>query len=75
MTGSQMDTLTSHKLIVTEAKNKPATMAMIPIFANGITQLDNITIEISELSVQQSKNLKGITEDKLDLKEEVKLSV
>jgi hypothetical protein len=71
MTGSQMDTLTSHKLIVTEAKNKPATMAMIPIFANGITQLDNITIEISELSVQQSKNLKGITEDKLDLKEEV----
>lgn len=71
MTGSQIDTLTSLKLIVTEAKNKPATMAMIPIFAEGITRLDVINSEISDLSVQQSINLKGITEDKLDLKEEV----
>lgn len=71
MTGFQIDTLTSYKLVVTEAKNKPAAMAMIPIFADGITRLDSINIEVSDLSVQQSKDLKGITEDKHDLKEEM----
>jgi len=71
MTGSQIDTLTSYQLIVTEAKNKPATTALIPTFEAGINRLDDINIEISDASVQQSIDLKGITEDKQDLKQEL----
>lgn len=64
MNSYQISRQASYKLIVTEAKNAPETIALIPSFAKGITRLDGITIEIDSLSVQQSKDITGITDDK-----------
>ena len=71
MNNFQISTQTSNKLIVTEAKNNLQVLALIPSFAKGITRLEEITNEIDSLDVQQSKDLKGITEDKQVLKEEL----
>ena len=71
MNNFQISTLTSYKLIVTEAKNNPTALAMIPTFAKAITRLEGITNEITDLNVQQSKDLTGITEDKKALREEL----
>ena len=60
----QISRQASNKLIVTEAKNAPTTISLIPTFAKGITRLDEITIEIDSLSMQQSKDITGITDDK-----------
>src|SRR5665647_3950452 len=60
----QISRQASYKLIVTEAKNDPAAISLIPTFAKGITRLDEITIEIDSLSMQQSKDITGITDDK-----------
>ena len=71
MNSHQISYLTSYKLIETEAENNPTALAMIPTFAKAITRLKGITNEITDLSVQQSKNLTGITDDKHDLQEVV----
>ena len=60
----QISRLASNKLIVIEAKNAPATISLIPTFAKGITRMDEINTEIDSLSMQQSKNITGITHDK-----------
>ena len=64
MNSYQISRQASYKLIVTEAKNNPGSIALIPTFAKGITRLEEITTEIDSLSVQQSKNITGITDDK-----------
>lgn len=64
MNSYQISRQASYKLIVTEAKNNPGTISLIPTFAKGITRLEEITIEIDSLSVQQSKDITGITDDK-----------
>lgn len=71
MNNYQISTLTSYKLIVTEAKNNVAAVSLIPTFAKGINRLEEITTEVDTLSVQQAKNLTGITEDKHALQEEL----
>ena len=60
----QISKQASNKLIVIEAKNDPEAISLIPTFAKGITRLDEITTEIDTLSMQQSKNITGITDDK-----------
>ena len=64
MNAFQVSTLASYKLTVTEAKNNPEAVALIPTFAKGITRLEAITIELDSLGVEQSKNITGITGDK-----------
>jgi hypothetical protein len=71
MNSYQISRQASNKLIVVEAKNNPEIIALIPAFAKGITRLDEITTEIDGLSVQQSKNITGITDDKKAQLEEV----
>jgi len=71
MNSFQISTLTSYKLIGTEAKNDPTALTLIPTFAKGITHLEEIVTEIDDLSVQQSKDLTGITDDKHELQEEL----
>jgi len=55
----------SNKLVVKEARNNPASVNLIPKFASAIDKLESITIEIDEIRVQQEKDLKGVTTDKL----------
>lgn len=71
MNSYQIARQASYKLMVSEAKSSPATISLISTFAKGITRLDEITIEIDSLSIQQSKNITGITGDKNNQMEEV----
>ncbi len=64
MNSYQISRQASYKLIVTEAKNAPGAISLIPTFAKGITRLDEITTEIDSLSMQQSKDITGVTDDK-----------
>lgn len=60
----------SNKEIVIVAENNQSAMGLIPSFARGIEQLKSINVEIDELTVQQSQNLTGITDDKNDVLDE-----
>lgn len=60
----QISRQASYKLIVTEAKNDPRALSLIPTFAKAITRLAEITTEMDSLSMQQSKDITGITDDK-----------
>lgn len=71
MNDYQNATLASYKLIVIEAKSNPEAVALIPSFSNGINRLEAITVEIDSLSVEQSKNITGITEGKNEVLEEL----
>jgi len=71
MNSFQISTLSSYKLIVTESKNSPATLSLIPSYAKAITRMAEITTELDSLSVQQSKDLTGITLDKHTVMEEL----
>lgn len=71
MNNFQNATLNSYKLIVTESKNNPTSMSLIPTYGKVITRLDEITTEIDNVSIQQAKNTKGITTNKNELLEEV----
>jgi len=54
----------SYKLITKEAKSNPSETSLIPSFANGITRLDAITVEIDAIGIQQAKDITGVTKDK-----------
>ena len=71
MNSYQISRLASYKLMVTEAKSNLRTVASIPTFAKGITRMDEITTEVESLSMQQSKDITGITGDKNAQMEEV----
>jgi hypothetical protein len=75
MNSLQNSTLASYGLIVTEAKNEPETVSLIPKFQKGITRLGEIKVEIEDLAVQQTKDLKGITDDKKDSLDELSASL
>jgi hypothetical protein len=62
---------TSHKLILLEAKNNPNAIALVPAFAAGITRLEGISTKIDFLSIQQAKNITGVTGDKNTLLDDV----
>jgi len=55
---------TSNKLLVKESRNHEEEMALIPSFVTAINRLDAITIEIDAISIQQEKDITGITSDK-----------
>jgi len=55
----------SYKLIVKEARNNPSALSLILKFSNGIDRLEEITVKIDQIRVQQEKDLTGITSDKL----------
>jgi len=57
----------STKLIVKEAENYPEALALIPKFSSGISRLKTITAEIDAISIQQEKDITGITSDKNSL--------
>ena len=61
----------SYKLIVKEAKNKPEEISLIPTFAKGINRLEEITIEIDDIGIQQAKDITGVTGDKNSLIDEL----
>lgn len=56
--------LSSFNLIITEGKAYKSIVSTIPIFANGLTDLEAKVDEINEFSVLQSKDLKGVTKSK-----------
>lgn len=62
---------TSHKLIVIEARQYPNEVSLIPSFAKGIDRLETISNQIDVLSVQQSRNITGVTSDKNEVLEDV----
>jgi len=61
----------SYQLIVIEKNINSQIAATIPYFAQGVDQLAALLPEIELLSVTQSKDLTGITEDKNDLADQV----
>lgn len=71
MNSFQISTLNSYKLIVIESKKNPEAMSLIPTYGKAINRLDEITAEIDSESIQQAKDLKGITNDKQALMEEL----
>ena len=54
----------SYEMLLTESKNYESTVATIPIFQKTIERLKQITEAIDDLSKEQARDLKGITEDK-----------
>ena len=62
---------TSHKLIVIEARNHPNEASLIPTFAKGIDRLETISNQIDVISVQQARNITGVTSDKNEVLEDV----
>lgn len=54
----------SNKLIVKEATNDPASLAMVPNFNKGINRLGVINSEVDSLGIQQEKDLSGVKTDK-----------
>lgn len=71
MNSFQISTLNSYKLIVIESKKRPDVMSLISTYEKGINRLEEITTEIDSQSIQQSKDLKGITKDKHTLIEDL----
>ena len=71
MNDYQKAKLTSHKLIVIEARQYPNEVSLIPTFATGINRLETISNQIDVLSVQQTKNITGVTDDKNAVMEDV----
>lgn len=63
--------LDSYKLVVVGArKNKTAT-DIIPSFSKGIDKLEAIVTEIDQLKAEQETDITGITDEKVDLQEEL----
>jgi hypothetical protein len=54
----------SNKLIVKEATNDPASLAMVPNFNKGIIRLGEINAEVDSLWILQEKDLTGVKADK-----------
>ena len=71
MNDYQKAKLTSHKLIVIEARQYPNVVSLIPTFATGINRLETISNQIDVISVQQAKNITGVTDDKNAVMEDV----
>ncbi len=71
MNSYQKAKFNSYQLIVIEKKLNPQIAAIIPYFAQGVDQLAALLPEIESLSVTQSQDLTGITEDKNDLADQV----
>ena len=71
MNDYQKAKLTSHKLIVIEARQYPNEVSLIPTFATGINRLETISNQIDVISVQQAKNITGVTGDKNAVMEDV----
>jgi len=71
MNDYQKAKLTSHKLIVIEARQYPNEVSLIPTFATGINRLETISNQIDVISVQQAKNITGVTDDKNAVMEDV----
>jgi len=61
----------SYKLIAKEAKNYPTEVSMIPSFAAGINRLEAISTKIDIISIQQAKDITGVTSDKNNVMGEV----
>jgi hypothetical protein len=57
----------SNLLVVKEAKENQTVVNLIPNFAEGIASLDVINSKIEDVSLQQSKNNKGVTNEKDNL--------
>ena len=71
MNSYQKAKFNSYELIVIEKNNNSQIAATIPYFAQGVDQLAALLPEIELLSVTQGQDLKGITEDKNDLADQV----
>lgn len=71
MNDYQKAKLTSLKLVVIQARNHPNEISLIPTFAAGINRLETISNQIDVVSVQQSRNITGVTEDKNAVLEDV----
>lgn len=71
MNSFQISTQNSYKLIVSESKKSPEVLSLIPTYGKAISRMDEITTEIDRLSVQQAKNITGITLDKHALIEDL----
>ncbi len=54
----------SYKLIVTESRINPDSLALVPKFFSGVNKLDQITIQIDSEGIKQEKDLKGIKTNK-----------
>ena len=67
MTNFQISKEASYNLIVKEAKNYPEVVSLIPSFQAGINRLEVITNAMADISVQQAKDITGVTADKNDL--------
>jgi len=65
----------SNKLIVTEARNNPTVVSLIPSFATGINRLEVINTSIDAIGIQQAKNITGFTDNKSFLRNELSDSV
>lgn len=64
MNSNQISKATSYRLMLIEAENDPTSVSLISNFAKGMLKLAQIVTDIDSVSVQQSKNLTGITEGK-----------
>jgi hypothetical protein len=65
MNNHQSERLDSWKMIVSESKNNPESVAMVPKFGIAITGLEEIIAKITSLHLVQGKDLTGITANKL----------
>jgi len=71
MNDYQTAKLISYKLITKEAKSYPTEVSLIPTFATGITRLETICTKIDVISIQQAKNITGVTNDKNTVMDEI----
>jgi hypothetical protein len=71
MNNHQVGKLDSWKMIVSESKNNPESVAKVPKFVVEINKLEGITIQIDLLHLKQGKDITGITAEKLTVIENV----
>jgi len=69
MNNYQIARQASFILIDNEAKKFPGALSLIPKFAAGINRLGVISTQIDTLSIEQAKNITGITGDKNGLQD------
>jgi len=65
MNNYQNAKLDSNKLVVTESKNNPESIAKVPTFATTISKLEEINQALDRYRIDQEKDLTGITADKM----------
>jgi hypothetical protein len=68
MNHHQRKKLDYYRQIYIHSTNHPETIALIPSFKKGITELGELIEKIDELSMHQAKIITGITVDKNELK-------